>query len=1307
MAIDWTRVRLDLLALLAGGAVLTGGAGWLLASNSGLRWMSEVVQARSGGALEISGVEGALINAFGIERLVVHGDGWRVELAAVRMHWRPIKLLQGELNVLSLSARQVDVLTLPGDAPFVLPDTLHLPLDIEVLQAQIDTLRLFSREQGAPDFIAHALNARYRADQKTHQLQDLQARFASGEVSGEASIAQDAPYPVQAHLALHGTLPLAGKPVEANALAELSGDLQRMELNLAAAGAGAQLNAVLQLLPAEASPLARARIGFSRVDLQWLAQDAPMTTLSGELDLHGMAPGVLEGTAQLSNARPTPLDHGGLPLTDARARLRWMQGKLQWHELELHLLHDGLLQGEAEWQTQRRQGSARLQVRALDPAAVDSRAPALNLQGEITLDADAAAQKAQLSLHDAEWKFSGALQKRGAQIDVSQLRLARGNTLLTGGGQLQLDAQRPFRLDARLQHLNLAEFSAAPPTELNAGLSISGELLPAPSGLLDFVFFDSRFGGYAFDGDGRLRVLAGTRAMGDLSARLGDNTLDLSLAYGTAEDYLRLSLDAPHLAQLGNGLSGQLAGQLEWRGSLAEPVVGFALKGDQLKFPSGASIGELVAGGALDAQAITLHLQAGALRDGGALALPQVQSRHGGAEPSGAGATALHLLPQAADSVGNVSEVQIDLVGSPAQHTLHAHASLTRNEQALGDMTLAASGGWARTEQSWRWQGALDALTTQGVLPMQLQAAAPLTVAPDEIALGAAQLAVAGGRVDLRETRWSPQGWHTAGQFGGIGVRAIEANVAADTLQSLDTLRFGGGWDVSAMPEWRGNLDLHRESGDWMVDANTRQGLGLSDLHLGLLAEHDMLDLQLNARGERLGEIAAQARMPYHTLDGVPVVAPDAPLRGQVQLHSADLGWLGPMLDGNLQSGGSLHLEAELLGTRDMPRLLGEAQGADLSVALLDQGVRLERGALALRFAPDAVHIDRLDFVAPYLALPKDPLLSEYRLPRQAGHLSATGSILLTDETGQLDVVAEGLPLAQRPDRWLIVSGEAAAAYASKTLTLSGNINADVGLIKQIPGSRPRLSDDVRLVGQTAANDSVFSRVAAFNLDLGEHFYLRAMGLESRLSGKLAVYGAANEALQANGTIATEQGVVEVYGQRLDVERGLFNFQGPLDDPGLNILALRKGLSVEAGVEVTGTARHPVTRLVSNPSVPDAEKLSWIVLGRVPESGGFDASLLLAAAGNVVGGSSTGQIGRAIGVDELSLHQKETGDLLQSQVVTVGKRLSSRAYLSYEQGLADPGGITKFTYTLTPRITLVTRTGIEDAIDLFYSFRFY
>jgi translocation and assembly module TamB len=174
------------------------------------------------------------------------------------------------------------------------------------------------------------------------------------------------------------------------------------------------------------------------------------------------------------------------------------------------------------------------------------------------------------------------------------------------------------------------------------------------------------------------------------------------------------------------------------------------------------------------------------------------------------------------------------------------------------------------------------------------------------------------------------------------------------------------------------------------------------------------------------------------------------------------------------------------------------------------------------------------------------------------------------------------------------------------------------------------------------------------------------------------------------------------------VERGIVNFQGPLDDPGLNILALRKGLDVEAGVEVTGTVRRPVVRFVSTPNVPDNEKLSWIVLGRAPESGGVDSALLIAAAGSILGGQSTGQLGRTFGVDEISLSQKTGENSQQINKVKVGKQLTARTRISYEQDLSETGGgITKFTYTLTPHITIVTSTGTEDALDIFYTFRFY
>jgi translocation and assembly module TamB len=169
----------------------------------------------------------------------------------------------------------------------------------------------------------------------------------------------------------------------------------------------------------------------------------------------------------------------------------------------------------------------------------------------------------------------------------------------------------------------------------------------------------------------------------------------------------------------------------------------------------------------------------------------------------------------------------------------------------------------------------------------------------------------------------------------------------------------------------------------------------------------------------------------------------------------------------------------------------------------------------------------------------------------------------------------------------------------------------------------------------------------------------------------------------------------------------MINFQGPIDDPALNVLALRKGLPVEAGVEVTGTVRLPKVRLVSTPNVPDLEKLSWITLGRAP-GGKADASLLLAAAGSIMGGQAGGvmeKISRTLGVDELSIRQAGI-DPLMGQVGVVGKRLSDRAYITYEQGLMAVAGITKLTYNLTPKITVVTRAGLDNAIDLLYTVRF-
>lgn len=299
-----------------------------------------------------------------------------------------------------------------------------------------------------------------------------------------------------------------------------------------------------------------------------------------------------------------------------------------------------------------------------------------------------------------------------------------------------------------------------------------------------------------------------------------------------------------------------------------------------------------------------------------------------------------------------------------------------------------------------------------------------------------------------------------------------------------------------------------------------------------------------------------------------------------------------------------------------------------------------------------------------------------------------------------------------KTDYWIITSGSGQVRFHKNNLRVNGNLSTDAGLLLQPPEDRPELSEDIVFVNSSSSHTPQnMSLLLDVNLNLGEKFYLRASGLEGRLTGQLHVQNDHRNTLKVNGSIAAQDTTYKAYGQDLTVKRGIVSFQGPLDDPELNILAVREGLLVEAGVEIMGSVRHPQVKLVSTPNVPDTEKLSWIVLGRKPDAGGLDTSVLLSAAGSILGGQSGGgiteQITRALGVDEISFKQAGVGSSLTGQIGVVGKRISSRAYLSYERSLATTTmGITKLTYNLTPKVTVVTQAGEDSAIDLFYTFQF-
>ena len=76
----------------------------------------------------------------------------------------------------------------------------------------------------------------------------------------------------------------------------------------------------------------------------------------------------------------------------------------------------------------------------------------------------------------------------------------------------------------------------------------------------------------------------------------------------------------------------------------------------------------------------------------------------------------------------------------------------------------------------------------------------------------------------------------------------------------------------------------------------------------------------------------------------------------------------------------------------------------------------------------------------------------------------------------------------------------------------------------------------------------------------------------------------------------------DAYGQSLELERGELLFTGPLDDPTIDVRAVRRVGATTVGVQLTGTLLAPSTRVYSEPPMSEADALAYLLLGR-PLSG--------------------------------------------------------------------------------------------------------
>jgi translocation and assembly module TamB len=1297
--LKWTLVAfLALLVLVVCGVL------WIFNTQSGARFALNQATRFAGDGVRMEGVEGTVAD-LRIATIEVARPGMYALVQGFEMRASPLQPLRGLIHVEHLHAKSVEVRTVDSGEAARIPVSFAPPRPVRLDAGIVAELRMgelpaaakderdvakiramAQAARGDKDLVIRGIFLRGEGDEREWRLGEARAETAYGKGSVSGRLETRPPFALDMKAALEGIA--AERKYRADATAR--GTLKSVEAVAQAEVAGQRIDARVVLEPfATAAPVKSLDLRAKDFDLSRLAE-APRTRLALDVTLasEGKA---FAGPVRIVNAEPGPWDQQKFPFTSANARVVLTPERVDVLDLAVALAGGGNASGRLALQKSGVQ--ADLRVADVDLAALHGSLQKTRIAGRVAASGDRTAQKFELALKDPRFDVEGraALASQKLTVDTVTIRTGGGSVVAAGG--MDLAGRKAFRFEGRAQHFDPSAFVATTKGDLNFTFVALGTVEPL-SGELNATIAPSTYAGMPASGRVLVAGDANRIARADVSLAIGDARVEAKGSYGGRGDALDVTLKAPNLAAVARPFKLELAGaasaQARLTGTLRAPAGRIELTGANLRLPGGVSLREL-----------QLRGEAGS----------EPQS------PIDVDVNAKGVVLSAEDPPTPFADaVQATLKGTRAAHRLEAEAQMTR-EIAL---RVALQGGLDPREKTPAWNGRIENLgmTGRGATFSQV-APTPLFASAARVEMGDLWLKGEWGEARMAMVKWTPRSLELRGSTPGLRIQQLARSFRFARMPRSD-LVIAGDWDVRGAETFNALVNLRRVSGDLRV-GEPPLPLGLQDMAVNLESNGGRLRATLVIAGDRIGRVSGEAAGLLARGKTGWQFAQDAPLQARLVAEHTNLEALSPWLGTDARLGGRINARVNVAGTGASPQVSGELRGVDLVVREPQSGFEMEQGQVALRMAGNVLTIERFNAVTPWNPPPAARENFKGLDMPASGTLSAEGTVDITRRTGNIRVRAQQAVLTQLRSRFLAVSGEAQVAAGTDGMDVRGVFKADAGWIGALDTPLPTVSEDVVVV--RAAKPAAEEPKAGdkINIDarfaLGDNVYFEGRGLDTRLTGEIHITGQPGAALRASGSIRTVGGTYRGYGQNLAIERGVIAFAGPLDNPRLNVLAVRKGLAVEAGVEVTGTTTRPRVRLVSSPDVPEPEKLSWLVLGRGPsELAPGDASVLLAAATSMLGkGGSGGDMAKRFGVDEVRIGRADSGSLLgvlpqstvagrtgsasAAEVVTIGKKITKDVHVSYEHTLAQAEGALKLTWQLTQRFQVLLRGGYLPGLD--------
>jgi translocation and assembly module TamB len=453
------------------------------------------------------------------------------------------------------------------------------------------------------------------------------------------------------------------------------------------------------------------------------------------------------------------------------------------------------------------------------------------------------------------------------------------------------------------------------------------------------------------------------------------------------------------------------------------------------------------------------------------------------------------------------------------------------------------------------------------------------------------------------------------------------------------------------------------------------------------------VDLTLAEAGQAGGtfRLPLPARWPINPV-------PEGPVAVRLEGRLREQGMLAAVFPGLLrETQGELQGTLTVGGTWRQPALGGQADLSGAGAYLPAAGIQLAQVTARIELAGETVR------------------LASFAARSGPGRLEGEAEVRLTGwkPSGYRGALrGERFEAVRLPELRLLVSPDLTFEGTPERLAVRGRVT--IPELQARGRERPAMvheSPDVVVAGAKAAPERQLPMALDLQIKvvLGDKVQVRAAGVDARLEGEVDLVARGLREMTARGEIEIVEGSYAAYGARLKIVRGKLLFAGgPIDQPTLDILALRTAGEVKAGVQVGGTPRAPVVKLTSEPAMPDTDILAYIVLGRPLGSDPGQAGLLMAAAGALLSRGESAvlqdRIKRRLGVDVLEV-ESGGADVTQS-MLTVGKYLSPRLFISYGQSFFGGPGQARLRYEVGRQWELESKFGVESGVDLYYKIEF-